>query len=151
MENLPPPYPSRKNGWILPFKNKILMLRSKGYPFYQIAEILQPEAQKQGRKVSASIVSYWVTTWRQQDRRFWWKRSVFYLDWWLAGRLPKPPRNWKKWLGFSGNTHYFETLGEPSDGLGWVRFFKKTRKKRLTEKPPPRTRKFVVRGSLFFK
>ena len=69
MENLPPPYPSRKNGWILPFKNKILMLRSKGYPFYQIAEILQPEAQKQGRKVSASIVSYWVTTWRQQEKK----------------------------------------------------------------------------------
>ena len=69
MENLPPPYPSRKNGWILPFKDKILMLRSKGYPFYQIAEILQPEAQKQGRKVSASIVSYWVTTWRQQEKK----------------------------------------------------------------------------------
>lgn len=69
MENLPPPYPSRKSGWILPFKDKILMLRSKGYPFYQIAEILQPEAQKQGRKVSASIVSYWVTTWRQQEKK----------------------------------------------------------------------------------
>ena len=69
MENLPPPYPSRRNSWILPFKNKILMLRSKGYPFYQIAEILQPEAQKQGRKVSASIVSYWVTTWRQQEKK----------------------------------------------------------------------------------
>lgn len=69
MENLPPPYPIRKNGWILPFKDKILMLRSKGYPFYQIAEILQPEAQKQGRKVSASIVSYWVTTWRRQEKK----------------------------------------------------------------------------------
>ena len=69
MQNLPPPYPKRNSGWLLPFKAQILMLRSKGYPFYQIAEILQPEAQKQGRKVSASIISYWVSTWRQQEKK----------------------------------------------------------------------------------
>lgn len=76
MQNLPPPYPKRNSGWLLPFKAQILMLRSKGYPFYQIAEILQPEAQKQGRKVSASIISYWVSTWRQQEKKSDFPKSV---------------------------------------------------------------------------
>ena len=49
------------------------------------------------------------------------------------------------------DTHYFGTLGEPSDGLGWSRFFKKTLKKRLTEKPPPRTKSLVFGAVCFFK
>ena len=122
MENLPPPYPIRKNGWILPFKDKILMLRSKGYPFYQIAEILQPEAQKQGRKVSASIVSYWVTTWRQQEKKAEAKNPTptpqlgeygynpFFADW-LVGEC----QNLHRFGDFDENGAYFIQIDDLLD------------------------------------